>query len=115
MTDTAEATTTEIARSELHTYPDGSAVVGTPPWPEKSPKQIAAEAAERVGVPAEEPAPAPVPQTSNVVTADQVESSPEPQPVEPTPAELETIAEQIEPAAAPAPIAAPAPTSSRKR
>jgi hypothetical protein len=116
MTDATEATTTEIVRSELHTYPDGSAVVGTPPWPEKSPKQLAAEAAERVGVPAEEPAPAPVaPEASNVVTANQVEASPEPQPAEPTPDELETIAEQIEPAPAAAPAAAPAPTSSRKR
>lgn len=113
MTDTKEKAAAEIVRSELHTYPDGSAIVGTPPWPEKSPLQIAAESAERVGVPAAAPEPAPAPsQPSNVVTADQVETSSEPQPIEPTAAELETIAAQIEPAPA---AAAPAPTTSRKR
>lgn len=63
----SEGTEPEVVRSELHTYPDGSAIVGTPPWPEKSPKQIAAERLERVGAPAE-PA-------GNVVTAGQVETA----------------------------------------
>lgn len=113
MTDATEATSTENVRSELHTYPDGSAIVGSPPWPEKSPRQIAEESLERVGAPAEAPAPAPVapPATSNVVTADQVESTSEPQPIEPTATELETIAAQIEPA----PAAAPAPATPKKR
>jgi hypothetical protein len=58
--------TTETPKSELHTYPDGSAVVGTPPFPKKSPLQIAAESMERVGAPAEPGA------VSNVITADHV-------------------------------------------
>ena len=33
--------------SQTHTYPDGSSVVGCPPWPEKSPKQRAAEEAAK--------------------------------------------------------------------
>jgi hypothetical protein len=111
MTDATEAPT-EIVRSELHTYPDGSAVVGTPPWPEKSPLQIAADAADRVGAPAEEPAAPTDTKPSGVITADQVESSPQPQPVEPTAAELQTIAAQIEPAPE---TPAPAPATSRKR
>ena len=35
-----------VPASETHTYEDGSQVVGCPPWPEKSPKQRAAELAE---------------------------------------------------------------------
>lgn len=36
----------ESTMSETYTYPDGSAVVGRPPWPEKSPMERAREAAE---------------------------------------------------------------------
>lgn len=63
--------TNETPKSELHTYPDGSAIVGTPPFPKKSPLQIAADALERVGVPA-----APEPDASNVITADHVVAGP---------------------------------------
>lgn len=38
-------------RSELHTYPDGSQRVGTPPFPELSPIQEAEAKLERVGAP----------------------------------------------------------------
>ena len=47
---TAEETAAAVAEASLgsqtHIYPDGSFVVGCPPWPEKSPKQRAAEAAQ---------------------------------------------------------------------
>lgn len=47
---TAEETASAVAEASLgsqtHTYPDGSSVVGCPPWPEKSPKQRAAEAVQ---------------------------------------------------------------------
>ena len=59
--------TNETLKSVLHTYPDGSAVVGSPPFPEKSPLQIAADSLERVGAPAEQN-----PATANVITADNV-------------------------------------------
>ncbi|MBT2322534.1 hypothetical protein J7E62_09270 [Variovorax paradoxus] len=39
----------ESVMSETHTYADGSAVVGRPPWPEKSPLERAREAAESKG------------------------------------------------------------------
>lgn len=57
----------ETPKSELHTYPDGSAVVGAPPFPKKSPLQIAAESLERVGAPAE-----PEAGVLNVITADHI-------------------------------------------
>ena len=59
--------TNETPKSELHTYPDGSAVVGAPPFPKKSPQQIAAESMERGGAPAE-----PEAAVSNVITADHI-------------------------------------------
>jgi len=40
-----EVVEVESTASETHTYPDGSSVVGRPPWPKLSPKQRAAEAA----------------------------------------------------------------------
>lgn len=67
MADSTE-TTPEVPRSEVHTYPDGSSVVGSPPWPKKSPLQRAAEALESVGAPAEPDSP--------MVTADNVTAAP---------------------------------------
>lgn len=40
----------DAVRAEVHTYPDGSQRVGTPPFPEKSPLEDAADGVERVGV-----------------------------------------------------------------
>lgn len=45
--DTAAAVLEAAQGSQTHTYPDGSFVVGCPPWPEKSPKQRAAEEAAK--------------------------------------------------------------------
>lgn len=43
-------------RSELHTYPDGSQRVGTPPFPKLSPKEEVESKLERVGEPPAPPA-----------------------------------------------------------
>ncbi|OUM01763.1 hypothetical protein [Variovorax sp. JS1663] len=37
--ETAETAADDSQPSQIHTYPDGSAVNGCPPWPEKSPLQ----------------------------------------------------------------------------
>lgn len=47
--------------SVMHTYPDGSARIGQPPFPELSPIQEAESKLERVGVPAD-----PVPEDAAV-------------------------------------------------
>ncbi|VTU34178.1 hypothetical protein [Variovorax sp. RA8] len=45
--DIAAAVLEAAQGSQTHTYEDGTFVVGCPPWPEKSPKQRAAEAAAK--------------------------------------------------------------------
>ena len=43
--------TSSVPRSEVHTYADGTQVVGVPPFPAKSPKEVAESKLERVGAP----------------------------------------------------------------
>ncbi|VTU37061.1 hypothetical protein [Variovorax sp. PBL-E5] len=42
----AVAAVDETRMGETHTYPDGSSVVGVPPWPELSPIQRAQQLSE---------------------------------------------------------------------
>lgn len=57
-----------VVMNQVHTYPDGSQVVGCPPFPKKSPIERAAEAATASPEPDAS-------DLSSVVTADHVETS----------------------------------------
>lgn len=103
-----------------------------PPFPELSPIELKAAEARRVGAPAVQPEAPPAPAASEVITADQIEttigSNAVPAPA-PAPADAEPVASSASqaeavadaPAAAPEadpapePVAAPAPATSRKR